>query len=136
MCNAHYLRALRGTEIDAPARAVRGTGHVTAQGYRYVTINGTKHLEHRLVMERHLGRPLVQGETVHHINGVRDDNRIENLELWASAPQPYGQRAEDLVDFVVTAYPELVRARLQEGVTPNAGVRAHVRPRLDRGEPE
>jgi hypothetical protein len=63
-------------------------GHPRAKtGGKYV-------FEHILVAEEMLGRPLYPNETVHHRNGVRDDNRPENLEIWTK-PQPAGIRASD-----------------------------------------
>lgn len=47
-------------------------------------------------MEQAIGRNLLETETVHHKNGQRDDNRLENLELW-NCSQPPGQRVEDKI---------------------------------------
>ena len=66
--------------------------------------NGYMQPQHRKIMEDFLGRKLLPTETVHHKNGIRHDNRLENLELW-SGRHGRGQRASDLIaDLPFPAY--------------------------------
>jgi HNH endonuclease len=64
------------------------------KGYVYVRVGQKYRFEHQLVMEDFLRRPLAPDEEVHHLNGVRCDNRLENLELWTRS-HPTGTRVVD-----------------------------------------
>jgi hypothetical protein len=74
----------------------KNSGTLNRAGYRIITIDGRRISEHRAIMEAFLGRTLSSSENVHHKNGDRLDNRIENLELWNTS-QPSGQRVEDKI---------------------------------------
>ena len=111
-CGAHYCRMQKGMAMQlpvktktykAPQRRSAGIGSKfnDAKGYTRVRTTLDKNgweLEHRIIMELKEGRELLSQENVHHLNGIKDDNRIENLELWTTS-QPSGQRVEDMIPY-------------------------------------
>lgn len=138
-CNLTYYSvvALRRRAVNAglsvpgytkkpgkPGRPVKLTGHCrTKKGYvvrrplpeeePFCRQTRAPVPEHRIVMGVRMGRPLMRHENVHHINGIKDDNRIENLELWVKS-QPAGQRVTDQIAnalrFLHTYAPHLLAA--------------------------
>jgi hypothetical protein len=104
-CKLHYSRVIQSGKDAGPidrTTAKKGERRHHIRG-GYIAVSDPRGrrgnygvLEHRLVYEQFLGRELLPHENIHHVNGVRDDNRLENLELWSTS-QPRGQRVEDKV---------------------------------------
>jgi transposase len=109
-------RKLRDLGLRSPQRPRRRSEHPSWKGGRHINRDGYAlvypaedelHLaephsggrvfEHRLVMARHLGRPLLPDENVHHKKG-NADNAIQDLELWTSS-QPKGRRVDEIVEW-------------------------------------
>ena len=110
-CPTHYARWRKTGDAGQAGlmRAAQGEGSITQTGYRKIKTARGFEFEHRFVMERHIGRPLAEGENVHHIDGDKLNNDPSNLELWVT-PQPSGQRPADLVRAAIKMlrqYPEL-----------------------------
>lgn len=100
-----FLKAMGLEPLKPFSDFIRGTGkgYKDRKGYIFVANHGHPNVyknghiqEHRLKMSEKLGRPLRRHENVHHKNGIKDDNRIENLELWTIS-QPKGSKVEDKI---------------------------------------
>ena len=123
LCSTHYARWRKHGDPSKEPRVP--TGYINPNGYRMISVNAVFQIpEHRIVMEKMIGRPMRPEETVHHKNGIRSDNRPSNLELWCSKHPP-GQRVEDLVDWAL----EILNTYGQ--ICPREGDKSIFRPALD-----
>jgi len=120
LCHKHYSKfkkfgdPLAGTVQDGRSKEwhVRDIGYVVRFDRNSPHANKVSGivLQHRQVMGEAIGRPLLPNENVHHKNGDRADNRLDNLELWVKS-QPAGQRVQDKVSWardILQQYGDLV----------------------------
>lgn len=117
-CGRHTTRVYGRSKhlgLDTPVRRKTwgGAWRVNEDGYVVRWYNGKTQLQHRYVMEQHLGRELRRDEEVHHKYGDRQDNRLESLELWLVGHQPRGQRVTDKLEHAVELI-ELYRDELPD----------------------
>jgi len=124
LCSKHYAKFKKygdpkgGYEIDGHSKKWQ----LNKDGYVYKFAPDSPHVgknrilyQHRFAMAEHLGRLLRSNELVHHMNGNKSDNRIENLEMFVKG-HPEGQRAEDLVKWayeIIDLYAEEIKPKLR-----------------------
>lgn len=119
VCKKHGIKCQRTGPRSGPGhpewkggRIYSKDGYVMVWSPDHPTTHKTKKyvLEHRLVMEKHLGRYLTRLEVVHHKNGVKDDNRIENLQLF----ETNGKHLEETLKGCVPNWTDDGKRRIRE----------------------
>ena len=113
-CEKHYTRFKKYG--DPNFTKIKGY-HFNAKGYIMCLdpLTNKHRAQHRIIMQQNLGRELLPNENVHHLNGDRTDNRIENLEIWSTS-QPSGQRIEDKVAHAIYILEQYAPEHLKEKV--------------------
>lgn len=125
LCGSHYYRMRKGLPLDTDWRRAgewqkwetNSKGYVHRRRTDPETGVRENQWQHQFVMEQYLGRPLAKGEEVHHKNGDRADNRIENLQLW-STRQPKGQHWRDKLEYareIIALYGPLDESGFHDG---------------------
>lgn len=118
-CATHYQRfRVHGDAGSADLqRRAQGEGYVTPTGYLVRAVDGVWEYEHRRAVEQKIGRKLLRGENVHHVDGDKLNNDPSNLELWSDRAQPSGQRVVDKVRAAISLLRQYPEVADEEGVS-------------------
>ena len=113
MCEKHYERNLAGRPLNCPlehGNKVVGS-LLTNKGYVYIKVangHGNREAYHRVIMELIMGRKLLPGENVHHIDRNKSNNHPTNLQLWDTS-QPHGACVDDMIAYWIKRHPNRVQ---------------------------